>query len=112
MKRDGCGPGGEERERTVPPFPGATRRPAPRTNLALDLPKRTQDSAELLGSERDIERQRNPPRARSKHAQPLAAAPLTLETRQTNTFASWIVTLGSPTRAERSLTTSPVMTPL
>ena len=33
-------------------------------------------------------------------------------TRQTNTFASWIVTFGSPTRAERSLTTSPVLTPL
>ena len=33
-------------------------------------------------------------------------------TRQTNTLASWIVTFGSPTRADRSLTTSPVTTPL
>ena len=47
-----------------------------------------------------------------RSVQPLFPAAASFSTRQTKTLASWMVTLGSPTRAERSLTTSPLLIPL
>ena len=44
--------------------------------------------------------------------QKVSVSPGSVATLHTNTFASWMVTFGSPTSAARLFTTSPLLTPL